>query len=169
MSEGLKQWFCVYTKPKCETKVERLLESAAIEVLNPVIRRRNFYRGKGLISDKTPLFPCYIFARFSEYEYRLVKYTRGVRRVVEFGGVPCPISDDIINLIKSRMKGDGSIRIGRNFKRGERVLIMDGPFKDFVGIFEREIPARDRVIILLNTLEYQAKLELNVSEVKSLH
>ena len=43
---------------------------------------------------------------------------------------------------------------------------MDGPFKDFVGIFEREIPARDRMIILFKR---QAKLELNISEVKSLH
>ena len=122
MSEGLKQWFCVYTKPKCEAKVKQLLESAAIDVLNPVIRRRSFYGEKGLVSEKMPLFPCYIFARFSEYEYRFVKYTRGVRRIVEFGGMPCLISDEIIDFIKSRMKEDGSIKIEINFKKVKEFL-----------------------------------------------
>ena len=145
----MKRWYAVYTKAKRETTVERLLSDAGLEVLNP----KHLARKRGS-SVQEPFFPCYIFAKFSlENDYRMVKYTRGVRKVVGGGDGPWPVPDEVINIIKSRMDDAGLVRIGpTDLKKGDRIEIRQGPFQGIVGILEREVPAKDRVVVLLESI-----------------
>jgi transcription antitermination factor NusG len=43
--------------------------------------------------------------------------------------------------------------------KGDRVLIKEGPFADFYGIFEREVPGKDRIVILLEALGSRLEIE----------
>ena len=47
-------------------------------------------------------------------------------------------------------------------------IIKWRPLKNFVGIFERDVKDSDRVMILLNTLKYQAHLLLERELVKKI-
>lgn len=109
------------------------------------------------------LFPCYIFARFELSRfYRMIKYTRGVRRLVgDRSGKPYVVEDGLIDLLRSRVK-DGYIRIEPpEFTPGEMVKVMEGPLKGFTGMFYKDLKASERVLILLNTLSYQARVEID--------
>ncbi|MFQ5455315.1 MAG: transcription termination/antitermination protein NusG [Nitrospirota bacterium] len=152
-------WYCINIHPRKEDYVEINLSRLGVESFNPKLKERKFIR-RVLKEAITPLFPCYIFARFDiETHLRGVKYTKGVRKIVSAGSSPIPVEDNIIGAIRDRLDGDGYLSINRTFNSGDHLRIKDGPFSGFKGVFERDI-GRDRVIILLNMLYNQVHLTL---------
>jgi len=152
-------WYAVYTKPKKEDSVAFLLQNIGLEVLNPKIKFRKFKRNK-LTDVIEPLFPCYLFANFDKDKYaHLITYTRGVRYVVGKKN-PLVVQDEVINVIKDGIEDNDLIVFKPStFKNGDKVLIKDGPFKDFYGIFEKEIKGHERVMILLETMQCRVELD----------
>lgn len=152
-------WYAIYTKPKREDSVSFLLKNFNIEVLNPKLKTKKFRRSK-LTDVIEPLFPCYIFANFNKEKYaHIIAYTRGVRYIVGKEN-PKEINEKIINILKSNMDANNTVTIKPpKFKRGERVYIREGPLKDFYGIFERELKSSERVLILLETINYKVEID----------
>jgi transcriptional antiterminator RfaH len=106
-----------------------------------------------------PLFPNYLFARFSVSELlHKISYTRGVHSVLSYGGGPTPIDDEIIEMMRSRLGSDGLIRLDDDFNKGDRVVIKKGPLCHFEGIFEGKYDAQERVSIFLTTVSYQNRV-----------
>jgi transcriptional antiterminator RfaH len=163
-------WYVIRTKSKQEDRVGSNLGAWGVEALTPKMRKNHYnqFTGKPTFLI-TPLFPRYIFARFRPSTMiHKIRYTRGVHSVVSFGGVPAPINDSVIDLIQTRIKEDGLIKVGAQFEPGDKVIIKDGSQKSLDGLFQREIKDRDRVTILLNTLSYQAHAEVEKRFVEKL-
>lgn len=158
-SENERAWYAVYTKPKCEHSVVILLNNAGIETLNPKIQIRKYVRGKyTLVLEQ--LFPSYLFACFDrKKESHMIKYTRGVKYIVGKEN-PVVVPPEIIESVKERLEGDIIREIPENLRKGDRVLIKDGPFKDFYGIFEKTLPGKERSIILLEALYSKLNIEI---------
>ena len=151
-------WYAVYTKVKAEEAVARLLSKAGIETLNPKIRVRKYVRRK-YVEAVEQLFPCYLFAFFDEGKQgHMIRYTRGVKYIVGREH-PLTVHPQIIEVIRERMEGDIVEPLSEKFDSGERVLVKEGPFKDFYGIFERHIPGKKRATILLETLFFRLEVE----------
>ena len=151
-------WYAIYTKPKCEDSTARLLSNAGIETLCPKIRVRKRIRGR-YTEVTEQLFPSYLFAFFDkDKQAHMIKYTRGVKYVVGKES-PLIVHPEIIDAIKERMQGDIVAPVPEDIGRGERVLIKEGPFKDFYGIFERDIPGKERSMILLEALHCAMDIE----------
>jgi transcriptional antiterminator RfaH len=152
-------WYAVYTKPKKEVSVAFHLRNIGIEILNPKLRSKK-YRENRFLEVVEPLFPCYIFANFEKDKYsHLINYTRGVRYIVGKNN-PVIVHDEIIKAIREGMVEDDVIVVKpQSFRKGDRVSIREGPFKDFCGVFEREIKGSDRVMLLLSTLNYKIELD----------
>ncbi len=146
-------WYVVNTKPRQEEFAKRMIAQLGVETLYPKINER-----KGL-------FPGYLFAKYNPMEYfKRIRYTKGVRDIVSYGYNPVPVDDDIIDAIRTRMK-NGFIQISNDlFKKGEMVIIREGLFKDFEGIFE-DIKDSERIIILLNLISYQARIVVEAEKV----
>lgn len=154
-------WYVIYTKPGKESDIcEKLSKLAKIEVFNPIIKERKFLRGKPVIIE-TELFPSYIFARFNFKDYyHTVKYTRGVKRIVGENTGTC-VDEAVIKTIKERMI-DGYVMLDLpTLNPGDAVLINEGPLKGFMGVFLSETKPMERVAILLNTVNYQGKVEID--------
>ncbi|MFZ2197743.1 MAG: transcription termination/antitermination NusG family protein [Thermodesulfovibrionales bacterium] len=152
-------WYAIYTKPKCEDSTALQLRNAGIETLNPKIRTKKYIRGK-YISVIEPLFPSYIFACFdSEKQGHMIKYTRGVKFVVGKQN-PLAVPQEIIEAIQERMQGDIVTPALEKIEKGDRVIIKEGPFVNFYGIFERDIPGRERAMILLEALHSKVEIEI---------
>jgi transcriptional antiterminator RfaH len=151
-------WYAVYTKPHAEDVTATLLANAGLEVLNPKMLTKKYARKK-YIDAVEQLFPCYIFAFFdTETHYHMIKYTRGVKYIVGKEH-PLPVPSEIIDAIRERMK-DGIVSPAEeSFEKGERVLVREGPFKDFYGVFDRKIPGRQRAMILLEALHCKLDVE----------
>jgi transcriptional antiterminator RfaH len=152
------QWYAIRTKPREEDRADLNLRTRQVQTFAPKVRElcRSGYGGHYVTK---PLFSGYIFARFNlRKRLHNIKYTRGVQNVVSFGGTPITIDDEVINFIKDRIGEDGFIRLGDEFKYGDKVAIKFGPLKSLVGIFQKRIKETDRVKILLNAVSYQSHL-----------
>lgn len=150
------QWYAVYTKPKSEDAVAGFFENAGLEVFNPRLKQKKYMQGA--YRDKiSPLFPCYLFVKFEPLTTAwMIKYTRGVKKIVG-GDLPWPVPDEIIDSIKANEE-NGVVEIKPpEFRCGDRAMIKDGPLQGLSGIFEKELNGQERVVLLLNAIEYQAR------------
>ncbi len=152
-------WHAIYTKPRKEDAVAHRLQGIGIEILNPKLKTKKYKRNK-LVEVIEQLFPCYLFACFDKEKYaHLITYTRGVRYIVGKKN-PIVVYDEIIDTIREGMEeGDIIVIKPGRFEKGDRVFIREGPFKDFYGIFEREIKGNERVMILLEAIHYKIELD----------
>ncbi len=157
----MKRWYVVNTKPRNEERAAVNLLGGNIEVLAPRIRFKKYKEGK-VVEVLEPMFPGYIFVRFHPVnEFRLVKYTRGVKTIVNFNGKIIPLQDKMIDFIKGRLDNGIATIEKKEFQKGEKVIVQEGPFKGFSGIFEQELDGRERVAILLDGVNYCARMEID--------
>ena len=155
-------WFVLNTKPKKEFQVERLFYEGGIEFYCPKYRHEDrikpFFSGYGFISF---VFPD---------QYQLVKYTRGVKRVIGNQEGPIPIPEEVIHEIRTR-EINGFIELekyGEEPDIGDEIEIMEGPMKGLRGIFRKELTEKERVIILLNYVSYQGQLIIEKKKLKKI-
>ena len=157
------RWYAIHTHPQQEERADANLRTLKIDTFAPRLKERHFTRYTDKLFYKTqPLFPRYIFARFlcATMQHK-VSFTRGVSSVVNFGNGPVAVQDEIIELIRSRVDEDGCLIRQENFKYGDKVTFSTGIFRNLTGIFEREVKAKNRVILLLATLTYQGRIEID--------
>lgn len=147
------KWYLVKTKPLNETRIHTRLTEAGFEALYPKILKK--VKGtKGRFVPR-PLFPTYLFVRFAIDQFRTVRYTRGVARVISFGPEPQEVGQEIIDAVRGRMNENGFVELVKRpvtWKRGERIKIGDGPFAGVDAIFVEELPDRQRVVLLLDAV-----------------
>jgi transcription elongation factor/antiterminator RfaH len=160
--EDVTRWYVIHTHLKQEDRAVSNLRVLGVPIFNPKIRERRYNQFSIAPTYVTkPLFPRYIFAQFKVHDlYHKVRFTRGVYSVVSFGEGPTPIAEEVIMLIRSNIKEDGFVRIDEEIKPGDRVMVKDGPLKNLAGIFEREMKDTDRIRILLESVSYQAHIEI---------
>jgi transcriptional antiterminator RfaH len=150
------QWYVVRTHQGDERRVQENLRRSETETFLPLMsgRRRR-------VRCAVPLFPQYLFARFDAYaSLHKVCYTRGVQNVVRFGSHLAIVGDEVIALFRSRGDSDGLIRVGEPLGPGERVTIEDGPFAALAGVVERQLTDKERVIVLLTTVQAAVRIEV---------
>ncbi|MEO6683149.1 MAG: UpxY family transcription antiterminator [Ginsengibacter sp.] len=105
-----KNWYLVYTKPKCEKKVSALLTKKKIENFCPQNRKQiQQIRKNKLVIE--PLFNSYVFVRISEEKILDVKQLENVLNLVYWKGVPAIIKDEEINIIMNFINDHQNIRI----------------------------------------------------------
>jgi len=158
------RWYVVRTHLKQEVRAEGNLKLQSIETFAPKLKEA---RCNGFTREITyvrkSLFPRYVFARFDVYQsLHKVRFTRGVHSVVSLGDTPTAVGDEIIAAIRFRVAKDGFIKLGQRalseLRPGDEVKIKSGPLESFTGIFEREMKDSERVMVLLNTISYQAHI-----------
>ncbi|HPW18564.1 MAG TPA: transcription termination/antitermination NusG family protein [Candidatus Aminicenantes bacterium] len=156
----MPRWYVVNTRPKKEGQVERLFTEGGFTIYCP-----KYVREKRV----GPFFPGYAFLLF-EYpeQYQMVKYTRGVKRVVGNDAGPTPVPEEVILGIKAREK-DGLVvfeKYGEEPVAGDEIEVVEGPLKGLKGIFRKELGPNERVMILLNYVSYQGMLLIEKDKLK---
>jgi transcriptional antiterminator RfaH len=152
-------WYAVHTKPKQEERAELNLRGWGIETFAPRLRQARVHPTRATSYRVGALFPRYIFVRVRPTTVGQVRLTRGVHSVVGFGGSATPVDDGLIALIRSRLDADGVVRSSEP-RPGDVVRIIEGPLRSLEGLFERELKAQDRVLILLHTIGAQAHVQV---------
>ena len=159
-------WYVIQTKPKKEKEADSYLSTRGVEIFNPLMETFALRNGR-MNKELKPLFPGYIFGKFDlEQNYPLVRWGRGVKKVLGFGGYPTSISEEVIEIIKERTDTEGIVRLKQNFKANDVIRIKTGPLKDLLGIFDRWVSDNERVRILLNLIGYQPAVEIHYSMIE---
>ena len=160
----MKHWYAVYTKPKKETQVHALLQQQGLEAYLPTVRRKVQRRDR---PERVVYFPCYLFVRvdFQTTPRSSIDWLPGVRHIVRSGEQPTIVADEIIELIRQRL--DNLEIVGySNLKQGDRVRITAGPLRDLEAIFDRPLPPRERVRILLDVMGRMTPVEIDPRQVE---
>jgi transcriptional antiterminator RfaH len=155
-------WCIIHSKPKQEFCAEKNLKLLDINVYLPVYMKK-IKKNKIKIDRISPLFSGYLFAQFDIYDfYQKVKYTKGVKNVLGYNEYLWTIADDKITDIKSH-ENKGIVILGKRedfFYKGDRILVDEGDFEGWTGIFQEELPDRKRAIIMLTNVKFSNKLIL---------
>lgn len=155
-----REWYLLRTKAGEERRAEAHLSRLVADVLAPLMKVRVRRWGR-MVESVAPLFPCYLFAQLDlEREYRQVRYARGVRELPRFGAQPAVVPEWIIGEIKQRCVGGPLELPKRPLVPDERVIVIDGPFREFEGIFERYLSGQERVAILFSMMGAGARAVL---------
>lgn len=161
-------WYVVHTHPKQEDRTSTNLTTWGIETLAPRLQVNKVNEFSGKVSHiPRPLFPGYIFSRFKYNDvFHRVRYTRGVHSLVSFNNTPAVLDDEIVELMRSQIGKDGFVKTMDQLEPGDEVIIKNGRFENFCGVFESGISDSDRVRILLNTVSFQAHIVVDRAAVK---
>ena len=163
---GTLHWFVIHTKPRNEYRVKNHFEGMEIETLLPLCENFQYSHGR-MCRVINPLFSNYLFARLDlERHYYKVKWTRGVNRILGVGNEPTPISEMVIQMLKDRMGGDGTVKLLEDLQEGDLVQITSGPLKDFIGVFQRRLSSGERVRILLNLIGAEVPVQISRGQLK---
>ena len=158
-----RSWYVIQTKTKKELEAKSYLSMKGVEVFSPTMEIVSARGGK-MVSEQRALFPGYLFGRFNLLEdYSLVRWGRGVRKLVGFGAEPLPVSDEVIELIRNRTQGGELVKKACSFEPNDLVRVRSGPMKDLLGVFERWVSDSERVRVLLNLVGYRPAVELHYS------
>jgi transcription antitermination factor NusG len=98
----------------------------------------------------------------------MVKYTRGVKRVVGNREGPIPIPEEVIQELKAREVG-GLIELekyGLEPQVGDEIEVAEGALKGLRGVFQKELGDKERVLILLSYVSYQGQLMIEKKKLK---
>ena len=161
-------WYVIQTKPTSEEAVEKHLQNADIETFFPKIKQAVRGKRRGITRVRA-LFPSYVFAHVDLNDpnmHHMIRYTRGVRKILGEGPVPVPVPEEMIDIIKESISDEGIIEQGLTMKKGDNVRIRTGVFKDLVGILEKPVSPAGRVKVLLKIMHHQVKCELSAEEIE---
>jgi transcriptional antiterminator RfaH len=162
----MENWYVIQTKPKKEGDAESYLSTKGVEIFDPLIETFALRNGR-MNKELKPLFPGYLFGKFDlDKDYPLIRWARGVKKVLGFGEYPTPISEEVIEIIKARTDTQGIVRIRHHFKPNDVIRIKTGPLKDLLGVFERWVSDSERARILLNLIGYQPAVEIHYSMIE---
>ncbi len=158
----MKAWYLIHSKPRQEQLAQENLQRQGYGTYLPVtsIRRR---KGGKTISEVGPMFPRYLFIQLSEKtdDWGPIRSTFGVSNLVRFGQLPARVPDYLISTLIVREDEAGlCILPEREYKKGDRVRIAEGPFEGYEAIFQSK-NAKNRVSVLLTVIQNSINIELD--------
>jgi transcription antitermination factor NusG len=106
-----KNWYAVYTKPRCERKVSLLLTKKKIENFCPLNYKvtRSIFR-KTITFE--PVFNAYVFVKCTATEITsMSKQISGILSVLYWKGKPATINEEEINAIREFTNNQHDIRL----------------------------------------------------------
>lgn len=163
--DGGQDWYLVQSKVKHEQMACLHLERQGFEVYCPMamVSRRT---RSGYVDQLQPMFSRYIFIRLIDLNqgWYTVKSTRGVSRMVTFGGQPGCLSDTLVQIIREKeasMQGKpAEFPIGV----GDHVKVFQGVFSGYEGVVQ-SMDGSERISLLLKCAEAYTKLSLSRNDV----
>ena len=169
VSENLvHSWYVLHTKSRFENVVNDALLKKSTEAFLPKIQVKSKRRDRNIMI-RVPLFPGYIFVQTDlrpAHHIDILKTAGAVRLIGNKDG-PIPVPAETIESLKIMVHTDHPVTTGNYFKKGDKVIVVNGPFTGVTGIFERYRGA-SRVVVNIEALGQFAGVEVNEDDIEKL-
>lgn len=118
---------------------------------------------------RVPLFPGYVFVKtgLHPHEYLEIVKTAGVVRLVGNRNGPLAVTEETVGSLKIMVNGDEQIITGNRFAKGDRIIVIEGPFAGVVGYFI-QYRGQGRVIVNIEALGQFAAVNVSEEDVEPL-
>ena len=162
------RWYACYTRARHEKQVESLLAQKGLESYLPVVpQERQWKDRKKLVA--WPLFPSYVFARFTLREVHNVLVIPGVSTIVRVHGRPAPIPDQELENVRrfvGAVAQTGALpEVRPLIEEGDWVRVVEGPFLGVEGrVVERR--GRRRVLVGLGAIGQGLEVDIDTQMLK---
>lgn len=142
-----RHWYALYTRPRFEKRIERVLKDLRLETFLPLrVETRKWSDRKKIVHE--PLFPSYLFIYANGRERHVAFQATGVVRFVSFNGEPAIIAEDQIKAVKLMLDA-GYAPVPYPYPiLGDQVEIVSGPLTGLIGCLIESRNKRHFVISL---------------------
>lgn len=170
-----KQWYAIHTYSGYEEKVAESIRQRSesldmkdkiYQIVVPKEKQIEVKNGKRKVVEKR-IFQGYVMVemKMSEDAWYIVRNTPSVTGFVGSGTEPTPVEPEEMEKIMKRMgRDEPKHRI--DYKIGEVVNIIDGPFKSFDGTINEIDEAKGKIKVLVNMFGRETPVELDSLQVK---
>ena len=151
----MSSWYLIYTKPLQERIALANLRRQGYEAYLPRCEKKTANGAR-----VCALFPRYLFIHLADDtdNWRPIRSTLGVSRIVRFGGRAACVPDDLIDALRAREDPAGMQPAPEKpLRRGDRVVFTDSALRDCEAIFQRAT-GEERVVVLMNIIGRQTPL-----------
>lgn len=153
LADKRRDWYLVQSKPKQDERAEENLVRQGYVCCRPRCRRQRLVRGTSQFVEES-LFPGYLFIHMpAGTNWTPLSSTRGVTKVVAFGGRPLAVADELIEALQLR----SSIELATYSDGDEAIVTVEGELSGVDSIFV-SIDGGERVLLLMDIMCRQAKL-----------
>lgn len=159
MTEKNGEWYAVYTKPRWEKKVSKLLDEQGIENYCPVNKvTRQWSDRKKVVLE--PVFKGYVFVKTKPEEKWEVRRVNGVLNYVYWLGKPAPIREEEIMTIRKFLNEFSDVEITElTLAVNSTVRIKTGVLMNYQGVLVELIGNKARVRIESMGLQLSAQFD----------
>jgi transcription elongation factor/antiterminator RfaH len=162
------RWYVLHTRSRFEKVVHEGLIKKSHEVFLPQMRMRSRRRDRRVMLD-VPLFPGYVFIRSNlhpDHHLDILK-TVGAVRLIGNKEIPVPVPDETVDSLKIMVSRQSDIKTGSRLRKGDRVMVIQGPFAGVVGTFAR-YRGVGRVVVHIEALGQYASVEVDEDDIEAL-
>lgn len=176
--ENSKLWYVVNTYSGHESKVKEKLEMRinSMNMQDYIFRvivpeQKEVEVKDGVTKEKIKkMFPGYVLVEMvmSDEAWYVVRNTPGVTGFIGSSGKgakPVPLLPSEIDRILANM-GMSRLDIGNELKEGEKVKIIDGPFKNMYGKIESIDIPNQQLKLLIDLFGQETPVEITISQVE---
>lgn len=162
LSQAGRAWYVARTKRRRERQVSAVLGLREVEHYLPMTRPRGVARE---VRQPEPFFPCYLFVKLDlAKESRRVRFAPGVTHLLGGDEGPTPLSEELIEGIRRRMKELEAEGSRPRFVRGEQVVIARGPLEGLEAVFDRRLSAQGRSEVLVGFVSRLVRAKVDESD-----
>jgi transcription elongation factor/antiterminator RfaH len=161
-------WYVLHTKSRFENVVNDGLTRKQIEVFLPKMTVKSKRRDRKAMI-RVPLFPGYVFVKTDlhpQHHLEIVK-TAGAVRLIGSKQGPVPVPDETLASLKIMVSTDLPVNTGNRLQKGDRVMVVSGPFAGVTGTFVR-YGGQGRVIVNIEALGQYAGVEVSEEDLEIL-
>jgi transcription antitermination factor NusG len=162
-----KHWLALYTRPRWEKKVAKLLNNKSVENYCPLNKvERKWADRKKIIFE--PLIASYVFVHARESEYVMIRETDGVLNLVHWLGKPAIIKDSEIESLKTFLNDYSNVSLEKiEVNVNDDVKIIYGPLVSREGkVVEVQY---NYVKIILPSLGYSLHAQVHKSHIEKIN
>jgi transcriptional antiterminator RfaH len=153
-----KEWFILQFKANSHHQAVKNLTQQGFETFLP-LNITTSRKSSRFTNTSKPLFPGYMFIRFDrvESEWRKINNTYGVSRLITFNSILKSIPTKFVDSLMKRYDLSGKLLPIKKLKKGDQVIILQGPFANFIATVE-EYEADHRIWILMDLMGRKTKI-----------
>ncbi len=163
----VRSWYVLHTKSRFENVVNDGLIKKSIEVFLPKVKVRSKRRDRKAMIQVS-LFPGYLFVKsdLNPYEHIEIVKTAGAVRILGNKNGPLAVPQESIESLKIMVAGNNDVTTGKHLRKGDRVMVVDGPFAGVTGTFIRYKGRKERVVVYIEALGRFASVEVGENDVE---
>ena len=156
-------WCVIHVKPRCEKKLAEYCTRCRLTFDLPLREETKIYQRRRVTVQK-PVFPGYVFVRFSSDERLTLLKSQAIVRIIDVQNQARLISE--LGQIRDALTVDPTLDACAAFQAGRRVVIRSGPFQGLEGIVQ-VVKGKTKVILNVEMIGRALAVEVGMELLES--